>query len=146
MARTAAFAATLAQPNTVLLASASALSTGSTGIVDGHSTNTGRIYQTGTQLAAHAGAGLLTASTTITNWHTTAARFNGASSSIRLDGVEHSAGNAGAASTAGLTVGAHGGLAGFWPGDIGEIVAANADLDATGELEDAENYLMQRWT
>jgi hypothetical protein len=72
--------------------------------------------------------------------------FNGASSSIRVNGGTPSSGNAGSSAASGFTIGAayNGASAEYGQTDFGEIFAYNSVLSA-GDLSDVHNYLAAKW-
>jgi hypothetical protein len=75
-----------------------------------------------------------------------AAIFNGASSSIRINGGAPSSGNAGSSAASGFTIGAayNGASAEYGQTDFGEIFAYNSVLSA-GDLSDVFTYLDAKW-
>ncbi len=78
-----------------------------------------------------------------TNWHIFVGVFNGASSSLRLDGAI-TAGDAGLLPIdGGITVSATDGLANFFGGDIAEIL--DYSNLSVGQIERIEQYLSDRY-
>jgi hypothetical protein len=103
-----AFGATIAQPITYFIAFR-AITVGPNEYImagDDITNRVGLLIVTGGWWGIYAGAGLVSTTVPDTNWHYIVAIFNGASSSIRLDGAAIKSGNAGANSLDGLTLGA----------------------------------------
>lgn len=88
-------------------------------IFGGRSAQQGELMQTGSspRVSMYSGT-FLSALTQVTlgNWHTVTETFNGASSTIHVNGVLASSGNVGSGNPGGITVGAlnNGGVTGVW--------------------------------
>ena len=80
-----------------------------------------------------------------TNWHCFTARFNGASSFLRVDGsVAITTSNTGTTNPAGFTIGARGNGAGGLIGDIGEVLVY-AEAISSDAIAAVEAYLAAKW-
>lgn len=135
---------TLNQPNTILVVGKS--TTNNTAIFDGDdSSHTHQVYRRGTgSWAMFAGTLLDSALAANGNWHLRTAKFQGATSYLRLDGAEIAAGAAGAQNLDAITVGGFFDGTGALNGDVGELLVYNAALSA-GDLAAAEAYLRGKW-
>ena len=138
-----AFAGVVGQPTTIALVGKTAAST----------TNEGKLFDGDAArqlLDESAGAWRLYAGNVVTggtaddDWHTFVARFNGASSSLRVDGAGVIAADAGVINLDGLTVGAdpagNTGLTGF----VAELVVYDSAL-AGANLTDLEAYFAAKY-
>lgn len=136
-----ASAVSVSQPDTIFIV-AKQTSTGSTkNAYDGNTTR--QTLECGTSYVINAGANVSTAGAD-TAWHVHTAIYNGASSSHRLDGALGSSGNAGTNALASLNIGTYRNFAGFWPGDIAELIIYTGALGSTDRAA-VEAYLKAKW-
>ncbi|NIV36798.1 MAG: hypothetical protein GWN58_47395, partial [Anaerolineae bacterium] len=79
------------------------------------------------------------------NWNIWTAVFNGNSSAFWLNGGLEASGAAGALEPDGLTAGAaYGGIAGWWEGDIAEIIIYDSEL-SDADKDEVGQYLAARY-
>lgn len=70
--------------------------------------------------------------------------FNGANSTLRIDGSQTASGDAGSDGLGGITVGAQQGDQNHADTDIGEVLVYNTELP-TNDRDDIEEYLADKW-
>jgi hypothetical protein len=134
------FGATLTQPTTIWFVGKS----NGTHYFDGISAGARQVlYMSGGSATIFAGAGVA-APFTNTIWHICTVIFNGASSSMRSDGAALLAGNAGANSITGITLGTDYALSGPMNGMHAEFIVASGAASAA-TIAAVETYLNQKW-
>lgn len=145
---TAAF--TLDQPFTVFMA-ATLRAVGNSGandaVMDGATFASAALLSynvTSTQM--YAGASLVSASQAVfSSFQAATLKWKGASSLLRIDGVQLMTGNAGTQNAGGVTLGALAGGGNRWTQlRLGELIVCNVDSDA-GDVTNTETYLMDKW-
>lgn len=142
---------TLTQPDTIFIAAK--VSSSSAGdyrhLVDGITAGTGRqilrLGIAGANWEIYAGT-VLSGGTGDTNWHVFTAVYNGASSSLRIDGTGVISGSGGTQGTSGgIRIGINNDDAsGMLDGYIGEMVFYNASVSTT-DRDGLETYLHNKW-
>lgn len=113
-----------------------------TQLFDGNATNSMRLYVSGVnQLALFAGATLSATVASITGWFVYECVFNGASSSLIIDGTTLASGNAGSNVAGGLRLAVLGtGNSNFTNCQIAEVVLYSRAITA-GEASSVRSYL-----
>ena len=86
----------------------------------------------------------ITGGTADTDPHILRFLFDGASSTLHVDGTGVISGNAGAEGIAGFTVGNNYPVSGDFQGIIAEVIIVDGTLTA-GEIADTESYLANKW-
>jgi len=138
---------TLAQPCTIIFAGNQRVWTTGKYILDGTSANTAAVDKiTSTpDIALNAGSAVATNTHfTLAKYFAVAAVFNGASSSLTVNGSAATTGNAGSGTPSGLTIGADGGGANFGICQFQELLVYNAALD-TPTIALILNDLAAKW-
>ena len=137
----------LSQPNDIFFVGAASNYSGSSIFLDGldasheHSVV---LYASGPSWRLDGGT-LLSGGTPSPSPHVFHAHFDGASSTLRVDGVQVIAGNAGTESINGLILGGYHGLNGLWlNGLLGEVLLYSATLSTT-DRDAVEAYLAAKW-
>ena len=95
----------------------------------------------------YAGTPLSSVTTDDASWHYFTAVYNGASSSLRLDGSQIASGDAGSSGWSGQSwhIGEQGSGGGApWDGDIAEVLVYNSVLSTTDRAA-VESYLLTKW-
>jgi hypothetical protein len=151
---TGVFAADLAQPNTIFCVFSSDNSSpfgASAQVYDSAvSSNTKRhvlfaLNAVGTQWSSYSGSVYTPGPTVSAGWYISTALYNGAASTIRLNGaLLAAAGAAGAQAMGSLNVGGYNALTGWWDGDIAELLIYNANVSSIN-VGDIERYLSRKW-
>jgi hypothetical protein len=141
---------TLNQPSTMVAVFVQRMDpAGNKGLMDGASADYSRylfVAGSGNTLGLYAGTTLNGPALTVgTIYHTTAI-FNGASSSVRINGGTATSGNAGSGGASGVTIGSSNNGAGgeYAQFDFGEVFGYNSALSA-GNLTDIHTYLDAKW-
>jgi hypothetical protein len=138
-----AFGVTLTQPNTIF-AVFKRDSAGTMFLYDGiDSSNRHAQYFSSGNYKAFAGT-TINGGTVDTDPHISRAVFNGSSSSLFIDGSSVVAGDAGALSLNGITLGAQYTAANVLDGAIAELIVVDGTLTAD-EITLVENYLTEKW-
>lgn len=138
--------AALSQPNTVFLV-AKARATGVMDFIDGNvSTNRYVIRPSSTTgVVLHSGTTITAAPYTPTNWNVYSVVFQGANTSLKVNGGTETTGNTGTNTMTGLTIGSGNTGGGEWCDcDIAEILVFNAAL-TTRQRRQVEKYLARKW-
>jgi len=138
--RTTVFA--LNQPSTMFVV---ANCTTNTNIIDGFlSTRAGVARRASGHWAIYAGIDLFDG-TSDSAWNVLECETNGASSSLRVNGVQIISGNAGAQNcTGGLSFGSYNNTGSYMTGDMGEVITTNGILSAS-TLAAIRAYLKAKW-
>ena len=138
--RTPVFA--LNQPSTIFVV---ANSTTNNNIIDGFLSTRASIARRSTgHWAIYAGIDLF-AGTSDSAWNVLECETNGASSSLRVNGVQIISGNAGAQNcTGGLSFGSYNNSGSYMTGDMGEVITTDGILSAS-TLAAIRKYLKAKW-
>lgn len=142
------FPKTLAQPITVVAVSHVADVNGAHRVVFGgiDLTDNDTLYYTATsaKLTFGGSSSVTQAVASGTGWLITTVIFNGASSSLYVNGALNTTGNVGTGGLAGLTVGAYEDGSSQFVGDMTEIVVIN-DVISTADRNNLEKYLETKY-
>ena len=145
----AAFGLTMTQPSTLFAVVKLTSATGGTGryIFDGASVESNLLQSQGgtTNWTVYGGSGNVGTVASDTNPHVIRAVWNGANSNIGIDGAAGDTGNAGAATTTGITMGIGGnGTTGPAPVSVGEVIRYSGNITGT-DRTNIETYLKNKW-
>ena len=139
-----AFGGTLSQPNTIFAVFQNDAASPADYIYDGDDgTNRHAFYLSSNKYNLFAG-GNPNGGTIDTDPHISKAVFNGAGSSLFIDGSSVFTGSVGTQSMDGITVGARYNGANFLDGAIAELIVVDGTLTAD-EISRVENYLANKW-
>lgn len=137
------FGSSLSQANTIFVVG-NINGAGPEYFIDGlDGSNRHIIYRSGGNWFIFSGANV-SGGTSDANKHIFTAVFNGASSSLRVDGASVLSGNAGAHSVGGLTIGANNSESILLDGDIAELIVYSDSL-TTDERDQVEEYLSGKY-
>ena len=137
------FSSSISQPNTIIIVLEQDL-TQSASFFDGSTAAARNLGGTLTTTYRMLSDTTITGGTTDTDPHILRFLFNGASSTLHVDGVGVISGNSGAEGIAGFTVGNNYPFTGNFTGAIAEVIVVDGTLTA-GQISDTESYLANKW-